>query len=300
MPTQAFAKSFSRMPDYNLKTALSKVGQKPVNFAFYRGEDADQILITSKPPTPKELAGIDAECGKPNKRVMKGVCYWKDNRLTFATKLEPAPAWEMLLVAVLKNRKCGNVFPIVVRQLSANESEEASGEGTAPGSTANVGGGSTTAAEAAAKWAQLKASMLPGIRQALGSSALKESVSRLVGEASGFEKKEDFLNAISKFEELRKMLGGNDTAPPTSSPSSSASGPSASSPKVIRPPKPAKLQAALNKIAPAIKAALKKNPDRKRDILLPVKDFQKQLGQEDFEDARVTLGKIGNLVKSLL
>jgi hypothetical protein len=69
---------------------------------------------------------------------------------------------------------------------------------------------------------------------------------------------------------------------------------------VVRPPNPRKLQAALNKIAPAIKAAVKRNPERMREILLPVKDFQKQLGTDDLEDARTTLGKIGNLVKSLL
>jgi hypothetical protein len=289
------------MPEYNLKSALAKVHKKPVNFAFYRGEDADQILITPKPPGQKDIAQIQAECGKV-KCVMKGVCYRReDKKLVFATRLTPAPAWEMLLTALLKTRKCGELFPIEVRQLKPNEAEDVSDEDESssphPPDPA-----------LAARWAELKAALLPGIKQALASGALKNAVSRIVGEASALEKKEDYQGAITHFEELKKVIGWKDPAPPlappvpppSASPASTASTPSTSPRAAVRPPKPGKLQAALNKIAPAIKLAVQRNPDRKREILLPVVAFQKQLGQDELEEARATLGKIGNLVKSLL
>jgi hypothetical protein len=111
------------MPAPDLNSALAIVTERPVNFAFYRGQDADLMLVTPNPPTPKELAKAEEECGKLS-CVLKGLCSRIDGKLVFAIRLDPAPAWEMMLAEILKERKCAHFLPIQVRQLRPDEPEE--------------------------------------------------------------------------------------------------------------------------------------------------------------------------------
>jgi hypothetical protein len=113
------------MPVPDLRSALANLGERPLNFAFYRGQDADLLLVTANPPAPRQLAQAVEECGKLT-RVMHGVCSRIDGRLVFATRLTASPAWAMMLTEILRERKCEHFLPIEVRQLRPEEPGEVS------------------------------------------------------------------------------------------------------------------------------------------------------------------------------
>src|SRR5690242_14081852 len=118
------------MAGYDIKKAVANVGAKPLNFSFYKGEDADQIFISSAPPTTPQVQGINKECGKTTV-LLKGICFREAGVLVFATKAKPAPQWKMQISSVLKERKCQGVSKIDLRQLGPNDSDVVGVEGDA-------------------------------------------------------------------------------------------------------------------------------------------------------------------------
>ncbi len=116
------------MAGYDLKTALAKVGAKPMSFSYFTGEDHNQIVVSAAAPTPALLKEIEKECGKL-KCVLKGRCFREGDLLVFATKTPPAPQWKMQLANVLKTRKCPGASHIELRQLGEDESGEAEADG---------------------------------------------------------------------------------------------------------------------------------------------------------------------------
>ncbi|MBI4692899.1 MAG: hypothetical protein HY749_02670 [Gammaproteobacteria bacterium] len=59
------------------------------------------------------------------------------------------------------------------------------------------------------------------------------------------------------------------------------------------------LTAAMNRLSPALKAAVAANPDRKDELLRPVASFQAQLKADDLEAASRTLVDLATLIKTL-
>src|SRR5258708_2322736 len=189
------------MPGYDLKLALQKVGPKRQNFALYRGEEGDQIFISSRPPSPKQLAEIEKETGE-GKRMLKGVCFLEGSGLVFATRNPVAPAWEKMLSKVMKERKCAQFLPITLRQLKANEPEETGGEQEESG-----GSPAPAAGEAAkAEWESPKHSLMPQLRTAIADPASKEKVTKIVLAAQASEKAGAYDKAIAIFQRLAGVL----------------------------------------------------------------------------------------------
>ncbi len=115
------------MAAYELKKSIAKVGKSPSNFALYKGEDTDQIVVGSSAPTPAVIKEITKECGKV-KVALKGLCFREGDLLVFATKLAPAPQWKMQLAKILKERKCQGASNIELRQLGPDDADSVEGE----------------------------------------------------------------------------------------------------------------------------------------------------------------------------
>ena len=75
---------------YQLSKAVTKVGAQPMSFGLYKGEDDDQVLVSSAAPTPQLMQEMQKECGKVT-QVLKGICFREGEVLVFATKAAPAP-----------------------------------------------------------------------------------------------------------------------------------------------------------------------------------------------------------------
>src|SRR5258708_16655173 len=155
------------MEDYDLKIALTKLGNKRLNFGFYRGADANQVLISPRPPTSKQVAEMEKECGD-TKRILKGIVFYEGNLLVFATKTEPSAQWEMQMTKVFKERKCSTFLPLSLRKLSENESDEVEaeeGEGEESPTTPPPPQTSTAPPpDLSPAWLQLKAALTPQIK----------------------------------------------------------------------------------------------------------------------------------------
>lgn len=54
----------------------------------------------------------------------------------------------------------------------------------------------------------------------------------------------------------------------------------------------------MNKLTPAVKAAVAANPQRKEEVLRPIANFQMQLKSNDLEQAKQTLAAFASLLKS--
>jgi hypothetical protein len=113
------------MPDYDLKTALIKIKENRRNFALFKGEKDNHILITPQPPKTKQIEALEEECGEV-KRIAKGICFYENGVLTFATKAPPAPIWESMTTKIFKAHNSAKFLPVVFRQLAEGESDEVS------------------------------------------------------------------------------------------------------------------------------------------------------------------------------
>jgi len=288
------------MAEYDLKLAVPKLRNKRLNFGFYRGKEADQILITPQPASPKQIAELEKECGE-SKRVAKGVAFYDKDQLVFATKTTPSPQWETQMTKVFKDRKCSQFLPLVVRQLGPNEPEEVSApDGDTAAAPAPQSSGTIPTPPSPPPpappadpqhdaWLKLKAALTPQIAD-LVKSARPDKATLLALAKSGMEKEKtgDFQGATADFTHLAQLLsGGTGGNPPPSAPPT--------------PPKydPAQLLAALNKLSPAIKTAITSHPALKDDFTRLVGDFQTKLKSGQLDEARSDLMEIGALLKSL-
>ncbi len=285
------------MAEYDLKIALTKLQNRRMNFAFYRGVDADQILITAKPPTPKLIKEMEKECGE-SKRILKGVVFADGGELVFATKNAPSPMWENQLRVIFKDRKCTKFLPLVVRQLKDDESDEVELEeieGGVPGAPPvppTVPGAppvAETPDQLKARWEQTKAAVVPQIKEAIGvNPALREQITPLFSAALGHEKNSAFAEALAALERLRPLLGGTPVSPTAPPPP---------------PPPPgneaAELTAALNKLVPLIKQAVADQPEFRTTLLPSVANFQTLLKANNFAEARAALGRIAELLRGV-
>ncbi len=315
------------MREYDLKQAIAGLHTQRMNFSLYRGDDADQIVISGKPPGTTLLAQIEKDCGK-TKRIMKGLCFMENGKLCFATRNAPAPAWEMLITKVLKERKCSQYLPIGLKQLGPKEFDEVSVDELPPGAApaAPAAPPAPTAATKPApanapaapaangptqdEWEAYRASIMPQLRAAIAAPATKVQVTKIVIAASAKEKEGKYGEAMDIFRKLAGALNLPAPAPaapppppaaeaPPAPPAPGADTPPPAPPRPVRKPKAGNLQAALNKLTPIIKAAIAGAPDRKAEVLSPIVDFQKQIKTEP-EEARATLRKIGTMLKEVL
>jgi hypothetical protein len=113
------------MPDYDLKIAVNKIKENRRNFALFKGEKDNQVLITPQPAKSKQIEALEEEFGEV-KRIAKGICFYENDVLTFATKAEPAPMWETITTKIFKAQGAAKFLPVVFRQLAEGESDEVS------------------------------------------------------------------------------------------------------------------------------------------------------------------------------
>ena len=208
------------MGEYDLKAAVLKIRNKRLNFSLYKGEKENQVLITPKPATQKQVTALEKECGDV-KRLAKGVCFFEEGLLVFATKTKPSPAWETLLTKIFKEQQCAKFLPLTLRQLGESESDEV------------------------------------------------------------------------------EVEEGGEVPPTDPDPQTTAPPPAPPPPPTATPPSAADLMAALNKIAPHVKEAVGAFPAQKDEIVKALATFQAQLKGEQLAEAKVSLGNLVGLLKSL-
>jgi hypothetical protein len=108
------------MSDYDLKTSLKRFKNRSFYFALIKGEESNQVFVTSKPAKTKDLIEIIETCGG-GQRIAKGQCLWEGKQLVFATKAAPAPRWTAIITKTFKAHRCNKFLPVVLRQLAENE-----------------------------------------------------------------------------------------------------------------------------------------------------------------------------------
>ena len=113
------------MPEYDLKATLKKLGMKRWHFALYRGEEEDQILVSSRPPSVQLVNDMEEEHGD-TKRLARGLVFYESSTLVFATEKDPAPSWTKRIMEVLKEHKYATYKDIDVRKLG--DDDQPSGE----------------------------------------------------------------------------------------------------------------------------------------------------------------------------
>lgn len=106
------------MPDYELKKALGKILNKRFHFGLYKGELEDCVYISPWPVKTAQLQELSAECGVL-KRLVRGIVYWEEDTLVFASKNQPSSVWEKMIIKLFKKNRCATYLPIEMRKLSA-------------------------------------------------------------------------------------------------------------------------------------------------------------------------------------
>jgi hypothetical protein len=98
---------------YELKRSVLqlKTKTKPHSFALYTGASGDQILITPKKASPRDLALIAGIVGDTPERRCRGVCQFKDEALLFKTKTKWNAVLESAMVKVLRREGLGKFVP---------------------------------------------------------------------------------------------------------------------------------------------------------------------------------------------
>jgi hypothetical protein len=222
------------MGNYELKAAIAKIENKRLNFGLYKGAKSNGVLITPRPASTKLIEELEADCGKA-KRVLKGLCFWENDRLVFATKTEPSSSWESMIVKVFKDHECSKYLPISLRQLKEDEADEAEGEesgapttGVTPpppsssppsGVPSPVAPGTESGEEQKAFSARLQA-LLPKVKEAIAAG--KESVKVLASEAALSARKQDFAQANHILDQVEAALAGAHPIEPPAAPSPAA------------------------------------------------------------------------------
>jgi hypothetical protein len=115
------------MSEYNLKSNLNKLKDKPFNFALIEGKQAQMLLVTPRRAPARLVDETKMECGN-GKQVAKGICMREDGQIMFATRLKPSPAWKSTIKKIFVAQKCTSFGPIDIRQLKETELEEAIAE----------------------------------------------------------------------------------------------------------------------------------------------------------------------------
>jgi hypothetical protein len=187
------------MPAYELKKAVDKVGATPLNFALYKGEDEDQIVISAGAPSAVVLQEVTKECGKL-KLLLKGTCFYDGDTLVFAIAT-PAPQWKMQIAAILKHRQCQGISKIDVRPA------EAAASGGAP---ASGGDGLSAKWRTAREAAVQSASELVGKLRATGDPDAAQASGLVEKLAAGFPTALE--TAIANFEKASASQDAKLTA----------------------------------------------------------------------------------------
>jgi hypothetical protein len=222
------------MGNYELKAAIAKIENKRLNFGLYKGAKSNGVLITPRPASTKLIEELETDCGKA-KRVLKGLCFWENDRLIFATKSEPSASWESMITKVFKDHECSKYLPITLRQLKEDEADEAEGEeGVAPTtgaippppSSSPPQEASTPAAPAAEAGEAQKAfaarlqALLPKVKEAIAAG--NDTVKLLASEAALSARKQDFAQANLLLDQVEAKLAGPHAAEPPPAPSPAA------------------------------------------------------------------------------
>ncbi len=313
------------MAGYDLKSAVNKVKEKRLNFGLYRGEEANHVLITAAPASAKQVAEIEKDCG-PTKRLVKGLCFWENGKLVFASKTSPAPAWEMLIVKVFKDHKCSSFLPVELRKLGDNESDEVHGSDDAPPTPGAPGGeipqappqqtAPQTPAEAAALFAARLKAVKPKIDQTIAAGGpTGDEVKVRLSELGYFARKQEFAQAGGILDQIERMLGGapsgTSTVPPPPVPQSPPPPPPGQQkppapppppgPKApVPPPPPAKtppdFMARLKELKPKIDQALAANGPSAGEIKLRFSEMGTYARKQDFANAGAVLDQIERLL----
>jgi len=299
---------------YELKIALQKLGKKRFNFALFRGDAEDIVLVTPRPPNSKLIKEAEAECGKGAKRVLKGLCFQEAEALVFASKNKPSPTFEKVIKDVLKARQCAKFLPIELRQLAETESDEVEAaedgetEGGAPSDQAGSGPAAPAPLEAVpttdaapkpepappaptasdfekVEFDALKARLFPQIKTALADPRSKEKIAPVLNQVVQQEKAGAYPGALAALKEIGVILGAPSTPPPPAP--APPSGLSAE-----------RLMEAMNKLAPVIKQVIATNPGAKDLLVKPLSEFKSQIGS-DLAGAQASLTKVGEVLKSL-
>lgn len=181
------------MDEYDLLSAIKKIRTRRCNFVFYKGDEANQLLVSPKRIKPKEAVELLAgQCGHI-KPLAKGLCFQENDATIFATRGAAPKVLATLLTKVLRVHRCAKFFPFELRELRDDEGDEVdsgdekeaaaiAGGGAQPGAT-SPGAGADDRAALLAAWTTARGAavaQLQAIAQAIGKSKDPEAVQAII------------------------------------------------------------------------------------------------------------------------
>lgn len=137
-------------------------------------------------------------------------------------------------------------------------------------------------------------------------SVLAMKIKEMIGEETGMTVKArwELVKELPKLPDDENDSSGQGTQQPAPGTQPTTSPQNESIPNAPSPPPPPainanQLLATMNKLSPQVQAAVKNFPDRRNDFAQTVAAFQKQMKGEQLEEARASLAKLIELLKSL-